>query len=164
MVSRRPTPSQCGTGREPERPRPRTLFAALTVLAFTAGCSSTDRSDIWTIRPDGTRLHRLTRVGGARSPKWSPDHSSLLFIRRYPASKMARSELWIVKADGTGMRRLMTATDVLAADWSPDGNQIAMVREGSEPNTLQLWVASADGSAVRQVGDPVTGSAATVSW
>ncbi|TMK82269.1 MAG: hypothetical protein E6G47_00940 [Actinobacteria bacterium] len=129
-----------------------------------AGCTSTDRSDIWTIRPDGTGLHRLTRIGGARSPKWSPDHSSLLFIRRYPGSKVARSELWVVKADGTGVRLLTSATDVLAADWSPDGTRIALVREGSEPNTLQLWIVSADGSAARPVGDAVTGSASTVSW
>ena len=129
-----------------------------------AGCASTDRSDIWTIRPDGTGLHRLTRIGGARSPKWSPDHSSLLFIRRYPGSKVARSELWVVRADGTGMRLLTSATDALAADWSPDGTQIALVREGSEPNTLQLWIVSADGIAARPVGDAITGSAATVSW
>ena len=129
-----------------------------------ANCSSTDRSDIWTIRPDGSGLRRLTRVGGALGPKWSPDGSSLLFLRRYPGAKVARTELWVVQADGSGMRMLTSATDVLAADWSPDGTQIAMVRAGTLPNSLQLWIVSADGSAARMVGDEVPGSAATVSW
>ncbi len=132
--------------------------------AHGASCSSTDRSDIWTIRPDGTGPHRLTRVGGARSPAWSPDGSSLLFIRQYPDARGARSELWVVKADGTGTRMLIASTDVLAADWSPDGTQIAVVRAGTVPNTLQLWIVSADGSAARMVGDALSGSAATVSW
>ena len=144
------------------------------MLGALARWASSTRLPDWTLEailweltdqpPDGTGLHRLTRIGGARSPKWSPDHSSLLFIRRYPGSKVARSELWVVKADGTGVRLLTSATDVLAADWSPDGTRIALVREGSEPNTLQLWIVSADGSAARPVGDAVTGSASTVSW
>jgi len=129
-----------------------------------ATCSSTDRSDIWTVRPDGTGLHRLTRVGGALGPECSPDGSSLLFIRRYPGSTTPRNELWIVRADGTGMRTVTNATDVLAADWSPDGTEIALVRRGSEPDTLQLWIVSADGSAARPVGEAIAGSTATVSW
>jgi Tol biopolymer transport system component len=127
-------------------------------------CVSTDRSEIWTIRPDGTGLRRLTHVGHAENPKWSPSGTDILFIRRFPLSKTPRSELWAIAANGTGARRLVAVTNVLAAAWSPSAQQIAMVRAGTIPNTLQVWIAAADGTNAHPVGQIVRGTDATIDW
>jgi TolB protein len=129
-----------------------------------ATCFSTDKSDIWTIRPDGTGLHRLTRIGEAESPKWSPDHSRLLFIRRSSGSKTPRSELWVVGSDGSGAHQLFPGSNVIAADWSPDGREIAMVRTGSGPDVLELWTVDASGTDARLLSQEIPGTDATVDW
>jgi Tol biopolymer transport system component len=129
-----------------------------------AACMSSEQSEIYTVRPDGTHLRRLTRVGHAENPKWSPDGSQILFIRRVITAKSQRSELWVMNADGTGARRLGPDTDVLAAAWSPTGRQIAIVRPGSVGNILQVWLANADGSGEQPIGAAVGGTDATIDW
>ncbi len=105
----------------------------------------------------------MTRVRHAEDPKWSPDGSRLMFIRRY-RNDAGRRELWVANRDGTGARRLVTGSDVVAADWSPDGSRIVIVRSGSAPNTLQVWIARDDGSNARRLGSAIPGTEATVDW
>jgi Tol biopolymer transport system component len=126
-------------------------------------CPSTDRSDIWVFDPNGGPLRQVTHVGHAESPKWSPDGSRILFIRR-PRPTAAQRELWVVNADGSGARKLGTARNVVAADWSPDGFRIAMVRAANATHTLQLWISDLDGSNARALGQPIKGTEATVDW
>jgi Tol biopolymer transport system component len=137
-------------------------FEGLALLCHVPfGCSSTSRSDIWTVLPDGSGLHRLTRLDGAERPRWSRDGSRILFVRRRAGH---RGELWTVRANGSGTRRVVSREDVLAADWSPDGQRLAMASAGSKPNTVQLWIGNAAGSGLRRIGDPFPGTAATVDW
>jgi Tol biopolymer transport system component len=126
-------------------------------------CSSTDRSEIWVFDPNGGAMRQITHVGHVESPKWSPDGSRILFIRRQKANA-ARRELWVVNADGSGARKLSSAENVVAADWSADGFRLAMVRVAEKAHTLQLWIADEDGSNSRAVGQPVKGTEATVDW
>jgi Tol biopolymer transport system component len=126
-------------------------------------CVSTGSSEVWTIRSDGTALQRVTEVGHAESPKWSPDCTRLLFIRRYPSTGR-QSEVWTADATGRNSRRLVAQADIVAADWSPDGARLAVITQGSEPDTLQLWIGGADGSGLRQVGSPFAGSRASIDW
>lgn len=125
-------------------------------------CTSTDESEVWTIQPDGTALTMLTEFGRVQGPKWSPDGSRLLVIRR-PDGGETR-ELWVVEANGSGAQRLLDAGDVIAADWSPDGGRLAIVRTMGSSGTLQVWTASADGSEARPIGSPVRGDEATIDW
>jgi Tol biopolymer transport system component len=133
---------------------------------IASGCTSTDLSEVWRISPDGTGLLRLTRVGHAESPKWSPDGSRILFVRRLGGDPEAprSTELWQVNADGTGLVQVLPIYDVVAADWSADGRRLAILRRGTEHGTLQLWVADSDGADLRAVGTPVTGTHATIDW
>jgi Tol biopolymer transport system component len=144
-----------------------------TLLAFDglqldcvdgASCVSTDQSEIWTVRTDGRGLRQVTHLGHAEGPKWSPDGTRILFVRRFLGSKTPRSELWVVGSEGAGARRLASARDVVAGAWSPDGRQIALLRDGALPNTVQLWIQSADGPGAHPVGDPVPGTDATLDW
>jgi Tol biopolymer transport system component len=126
-------------------------------------CVSTERSEIYVVRPDGSGLRRLTRAGHAERPKWSPDGGRLLFVRRPLDRTGAGGELWVVRADGRGARRVGGLEDVVAADWSPDGGRMVIVRRDT-PGTLQVLVAAADGSRARPLGEPLAGADATVDW
>jgi Tol biopolymer transport system component len=125
-------------------------------------CMSTDESEVWTVQPDGTSLRRLTNLGHAESPKWSPDGSQLLVIWRAYGGE--RRELWVMDADGSEAKRLLDANDVIAADWSPSGDRLALVRTGESPGTLRMWTANADGSGAQPVGASFPGDEATVDW
>jgi Tol biopolymer transport system component len=127
-------------------------------------CQATDQSEVWAVRPDGTDLRTLTRVGHAEKPMWSPDDSHVLFVRRWNPAGAGRSELWTVNADGSGAHRLIDATNVVAAAWSPDGARLAVVRRGPDEGTLQLWAGAADGSGLHAVGDPFAGTEASIDW
>jgi Tol biopolymer transport system component len=126
-------------------------------------CPSTDRSEIWVLDPNGSMPQQITRVGHAESPKWSPDGSRVLFIRRADSTANSR-ELWVVNADGSGPRALVSDQNVVAADWSPDGRRIALVTASNATRTLQLRIADADGSNARAVGEALAGTEATVDW
>jgi Tol biopolymer transport system component len=148
------------------RPGPAIAFEGLKLdCTHAAGCYSTDLSEIWTVQPDGTGLKKLTQVGHAEKPKWSSGGSQILFVRRFGGKGVARStELWEVNADGTGTRQVLKIFDVVAADWSPDGSRLAIVRPGDDPDTLQLWIAGADGSGLHSVGEQLPGTDATLDW
>jgi WD40-like Beta Propeller Repeat len=126
-------------------------------------CVSTDRSEIWVLDPTTQQLRQVTHVGHAEAPKWSPDASRILFIRRPDVTTSSR-ELWVVNADGSGPHRLGSEEDVVAVDWSPDGSRVAMLRASNRTGTLQLWIAGADGSDANAVGQPVRGAEATLDW
>jgi Tol biopolymer transport system component len=124
-------------------------------------CPTTQNSDIWTIQADGTDLRQVTRNHRASSPKWSPDGSTILFIRRIADDLQ---ELWMVDADGSHPRQVGTAEDVVAADWAPDGTRIALVRRGLEGATIRVWIVDANGINLQPVGGMVPGKEATVDW
>jgi len=124
-------------------------------------CPTTDDTDIWTVESNGRNLQQLTHIRRALSPRWSPDATRILFIRRFGDG---RRELWMIRSLGGNPQRIGTASDVVAADWSPDGTQIAMVRTGSQSGTLQVWIAGADGTKAHPIGSAVAGTAASIDW
>jgi Tol biopolymer transport system component len=126
-------------------------------------CLSTHRSEIWAIDPNTLLLRQITHAGHAESPKWSPDASRILFIRRPDVTASLR-ELWVVNTDGSGARRLTSAENVVAADWSPDGSRLAMVKAGGKKGTLQLWILDLDTNVAKKLGQAVRGAEATVDW
>jgi len=129
--------------------------------ASSSLCPSTDQSDVWIVQSDGTGLRQVTRINHALMPRWAPDASAILFVRKFGGE---RRQLWIVGAGGTTPRQVGKADDVVAADWSPDGARLAILRTGSQPGTVQLWISRADGSNAQPVGPPIRGTAATVDW
>jgi Tol biopolymer transport system component len=138
-------------------------FEGLARVCRGLRCSSTDRSEVWVLDPGRGTLRQITHVGHVQEPKWSPDGSRILFIRRTMGSP-AHRELWAVNAEGSGLRKLTTAGNVLAADWSPDGSRLALVRAAATTHLLQLWIAEPDGTAARALGSPIEGNEATLDW
>lgn len=113
--------------------------------------------EIFTMRANGTNVHRLTRTGRQVTdtiPAWSPDGSLIAFAsdRVSPFN----SEIYVVEPDGTGLRRLTFTAGgdgVLGDDsmpaWSPDGSRIAFVSNRDQQN--EIYVMDADGSDQRRV-------------
>lgn len=101
--------------------------------------------DLYTMRPNGQALTRLTFRGGA-DPAWSPHATKLAFERG------ARSDVYIVGADGRGLRRLTFRGGTDPA-WSPDGRRIAFSRfeRIASGGRSSIYTVGTDGRGLRRV-------------
>lgn len=130
--------------------------------AFTPG--------VFTMRSsDGGDLTRLTAnpYGGHDIPAdYSPDGSSLLFLRERPAPGHAgRLALFRVGVDGGGLRQLTSwGLGAASGRWSPDGSSIVFSVESGHSKG-SLLVVRPDGTDVRKIfQDPRGGSAFQPTW
>ncbi len=102
------------------------------------------RTDLWTVRPDGSGLARLGPPTPDREedgPVWSPDGRKVL----YAATEGASRALWVMRADGTGARRLTRGdTADVFPGWSPDGRSVVFSRGLGEE--ADIVVMRADGT------------------
>ena len=124
------------------------------LVAFVSDRDGSER--IWLKQmPDGDE--RPLTSGPDERPRFAPDGSSLLFVRR----ESAGSSLFRVGVLGGEPRRLVAnATD---GAWSCDGQRLAWIREGKD-NGKQVWVltiGSADGGAPREI---YRGSTVPIDW
>jgi TolB protein len=125
-----------------------------------------DPFDIYTARPDGTDLRRLTDYGVYTAEAVvSPDGRRIVFT----SLKDGDLDIYTMNVDGTDLRRLTTTPGYDGGPWwSPDGTKIvyrawhpvdsALVTYQSllrdrlvRPNRMELWVMNADGSGQRQI-------------
>ena len=124
------------------------------------------RSQIFTIRPNGTGLKQLTAPPSGTFDffaHWSPDGAKLVFGRRVAAGTDNEQDLlFIVNADGKNLHRLTTdcTGDCLGDDepsWSPDGRWIAFDRAfgpiGADGNAAVagIFITDIHGNHVRQL-------------
>jgi TolB protein len=125
------------------------------------------RFEIYSARPDGSDLHRLTTNDAYDAEATvSPDGSRVVFT----STRDGDIELYTMKVDGTDVRRVTRRIGYDGgAFFSPDGSLLvwrAMYPETAadtadylrllqqrlvRPSRLELWVARADGSEPRQV-------------
>lgn len=104
-------------------------------------------SELFTVRPDGTRLTRLTFTEHAYEggPSWSPTGERIVFNRTGQFATCGM--LLTIRADGTHPYRVRAGCPAGSAVWSPDGRKFAMYR--SDPRGV--WITSLDGSQRRFV-------------
>jgi Tol biopolymer transport system component len=116
-------------------------------LTRGGGHHSVIRHELYLVRPDGKGIRSLTL---GRSPDWSPDGQSLVFV--------SEGDLYVVGRDGSGRRRLSrTRVSEAHPSWSPDGKKIAFTRARS------LWVHDlASGREQRVVGE--VDYASNIDW
>ncbi len=126
-----------------------------------------DPYDIYTARPDGSDLRRLTSYGVYTAEgTMSPDGRTIVFT----SLKDGDLDIYTMNVDGTNVRRL---TDQLGYDggpvFSPDGKRIAyranhpadsssvadyrglLEHHIVRPSRMEIWVMNADGSDAHQV-------------
>ena len=115
--------------------------------------------DVWVVNPDGTDPHQLTTSAALEhSPVWSRDGTELAYWSQEAAG--SPSSLIVVDADGSNPRTIATdeagRIPYFHLDWSPDGRQVtySLGGEGNPQADEHVYVAAADGSGARQVGDP----------
>jgi TolB protein len=98
------------------------------------GGLSGDLTSLYTIRPDGSGLRRLTvpptrqALGGDSGPVWAPGGKSLVFERNLPYWGTDRMRLMAVSARGGAARPLTTGPFDAMPSFSPDGRRIAFTR------------------------------------
>ncbi len=103
--------------------------------------------DLYVIDSDGTGLQRLTTRPGDFQPGWSPDGTTIAFVRQ---------GIYVMTADGSGVRRISHGPahgSVIESGpaWSPDGRRILFVRGNRTTGHTDLYVMRSDGSHLRRL-------------
>ena len=125
-----------------------------------------DPFDIYTARPDGSDLRRLTSYGVYTAEAVvSPDGKRIVFT----SLKDGDLDIYTMDVDGTNVRRLTTTEGYDGGPWwSPDGTKIVyrawhpvdsaltvyrdlLAQRLVRPNRMELWVMNADGTGQRQI-------------
>jgi Tol biopolymer transport system component len=106
---------------------------------------------VYTIRPDGSGLTRLTPPGTrGEQPNWSPDGSRLVFT----SSRDGVRQLYLMRRDGTDPVALPGTTNGFLAAFSPDGRWLLFAAQDRRPSShYRVFVMHLDGSDRRQLGD-----------
>jgi Tol biopolymer transport system component len=135
-------------------------------LAFSAVVNSSLVEEIFTIKPDGTGLVRLTPAGGYDSgPKWSPDGSRIAFRADLTGAVGFTSGLGVMNANGSG-RSIVSDLELYNLDftWSPDGGSLAFtVSVDFEIGDNDVYVVNVDGSGLSNLTRNPAGDAQP-SW
>jgi TolB protein len=125
-----------------------------------------DPFDIFTAKPNGDDLRRLTNYGVYTAEAVvSPDGRRIVFT----SLKDGDLDIYTMNVDGSDVRRLTTTPGYDGGPWwSPDGTKIVyrawhpvdsavttyrelLAQRLVRPNRMELWVMNADGSGQRQI-------------
>jgi Tol biopolymer transport system component len=114
-------------------------------LIFTRTC------DLFRMRPDGSRLRRLTETEECeRQADWAPDGRRLTFVRG--------GDIWTMSARGRNASLVVSGG--YSPTWSPDGTLIAFLGGDGEIHTV-----TPNGTDNTAIGDPVDrGSLSGLDW
>lgn len=123
-------------------------------------------TDIYDVKADGSGLRRVTQVGDAVNPVWSPDAQLIVFSReRFYVSVAQQKEgltasMWTIHPDGTGLQQLtqpVDGQDDQPGAFSPDGRLLAFTRTeatravGTLPNTSSVYLMDFPGGTARKL-------------
>jgi TolB protein len=128
------------------------------VFALEGGSGpSADLTSLYTVRPDGTGLRRLTvpptlqALGGDSGPAWAPRGRRIVFERNLPYWGSDRMRLMSVSAAGGRPTQLTSGPFDAMPSFSPDGRRIAFTRveRSAAPPGAGLFTVDRAGRHVR---------------
>jgi Tol biopolymer transport system component len=114
-------------------------------------------SAIWTIGPDGTDAHRVTRHLPADQVEdhrvgWSPDGKSLTFERIDISVTPERAAIFTIGTDGKNLHQVTPwSLDGNDPDWSPDGSLIAFNASAEPSPTQNIYTIHPDGTGLAKL-------------
>jgi len=109
-------------------------------LAF--GITLDGNTDVYSVRPNGNALRRLTDDPGFDAcPANSADGEQVAWC--------GPGGIWAMNQDGTDKRRLTSFGTF--PDFSPDGSKIAFSGAPTGSTNVDIWVVDADGSNLTQL-------------
>ena len=114
-------------------------------LAFMSDRSGT--MEIWTSDRNGSNPVQLTAVGGAGTPRWSPDSESIVF----DVSGKGAAKIYKIKL-GSSEPQLLTPDDFenRCPSWSRDGKWVYFASTRTQ-NGYQVWKVPAEGGRAIQI-------------
>jgi serine/threonine protein kinase len=107
------------------------------------------QTDLYLQDVDGSSAERLTfHTQDNFGARLSPDGTRVV----YASSRTGDGEIWLIDR-GTGKERRLISrgSEDWSPDWSPDGHEIVFI--SYHEGLPGLWVVSADGGALRKLGD-----------
>jgi Tol biopolymer transport system component len=122
------------------------------LIVFSSAGRTPENPELYSIRPDGSGLKRLTftrgdaeTLGDDGFPSWSPDGRTIVFT----SNRTGEGELWTMRPDGSGQRLLagLRGRDDWAPRYSPDGARIAF--ESRRLAGSNVYAVRADGTGAK---------------
>jgi tricorn protease-like protein len=136
----------------------------IVFMSNRCGCNGPDGAeyDIYTVRPDGSGVHRLTSDPGEEATGgWSPDGRYLTYGR----DPDAHPGIWILPRDGGPVRHLLPHAEGVqfrGATWARDGSFFVYAIPAGQPVETATrsfeYRVSADGSNVVKLLDDAGGA------
>jgi Tol biopolymer transport system component len=113
-------------------------------IAFAGGQkqqtgSFEDETDVYVIDAEGGKADRVTHLGDASDPLWSPDGEAIVFSRTNGGeSEPIRGSLWSVRPDGSDLTQLVEAGDwetYTAGSFTGDGTRLGVTHRTIDPES-----------------------------
>jgi dipeptidyl aminopeptidase/acylaminoacyl peptidase len=124
--------------------RSRSVAAACTLALLTSAPAFAQRP---------MTIADLLAAVRVSEPQLSPDGTRVAYVRTTTdvGTGKRNADIWVVPADGSGAPKLLVGGEKSenSPRWSPDGKAIAFL--SNRDGEMQVYVAGADGSGVRQV-------------
>jgi Tol biopolymer transport system component len=111
--------------------------------------------ELWSIRPDGSRLRDLAPTANGSLAAWAPNGRLIAYVvdsrRSDPQLGTQLIEIWLMRADGSGQRPLFRhyQANSIPEDqipvWSPDSKRISFARFDLDGKGISLHVTDTSG-------------------
>src|SRR5262245_6268715 len=125
----------------------------MRLIILAGACTGTLLSAAPTFAARPMTLNDLLVAVRVSDPRLSPDGRLVAYVRTTTdiATGKRNADIYVVPADGSGAPRQLIGGDKTenSPRWSPDGRKIAFI--SNRDGEMQVYVADADGSNVKQV-------------